>query len=230
MDRLNPTIIEEPGYEWVAPFLAEQRVEVGGVAAVPFRGQRRRAARRRRLRRVDPRPATVERARLRRSGTRPRAEPRSTTRTAPFLPPAAAHARRRLQAPPRRALRHRLRPPLHDRQHADQALRLMAALEGCVRRVHGRAARVAPPRERRRRDVPDARERRLRRATSTTATSIRCCGSRSGAGRSRGICATCSRRRSTATRSRRRGTATGARRVRGRAAAGRSSPNLLARK
>ena len=33
MDRLNPTIIEEPGYEWVAPFLAEQQLEV--VASLP---------------------------------------------------------------------------------------------------------------------------------------------------------------------------------------------------
>jgi len=33
MDRCNPTIVEEPGYEWVAPFLAEQRVEV--VASLP---------------------------------------------------------------------------------------------------------------------------------------------------------------------------------------------------
>ncbi len=33
MDRLNPTIIEEPGYEWVAPFLAEHRLEV--VASLP---------------------------------------------------------------------------------------------------------------------------------------------------------------------------------------------------
>ena len=33
MDRCNPTIIEEPGYEWVAPFLATHRVEV--VASLP---------------------------------------------------------------------------------------------------------------------------------------------------------------------------------------------------
>lgn len=33
MDRLNPTIIEEPGYEWVAPFLAEHRLEI--VASMP---------------------------------------------------------------------------------------------------------------------------------------------------------------------------------------------------
>ena len=33
MDRLNPTIIEEPGYEWVADFLAEHRVEA--VASLP---------------------------------------------------------------------------------------------------------------------------------------------------------------------------------------------------
>ncbi|MBA1146713.1 arsenosugar biosynthesis radical SAM protein ArsS [Ectothiorhodospiraceae bacterium WFHF3C12] len=33
MDRLNPTIMNEPGYEWVGPFLAEQRVEA--VASLP---------------------------------------------------------------------------------------------------------------------------------------------------------------------------------------------------
>lgn len=33
MDRLNPTIIEEPGYEWVADFLATHAVEV--VASLP---------------------------------------------------------------------------------------------------------------------------------------------------------------------------------------------------
>jgi len=33
MDRLNPTIIEEPGYEWVAEFLASRRVEA--VASLP---------------------------------------------------------------------------------------------------------------------------------------------------------------------------------------------------
>jgi radical SAM/Cys-rich protein len=33
MDRCNPTILEEPGYEWVAPFLANQRVEV--IASLP---------------------------------------------------------------------------------------------------------------------------------------------------------------------------------------------------
>ncbi len=33
MDRCNPTIIEEPGYEWVAEFLAQQCVEV--IASLP---------------------------------------------------------------------------------------------------------------------------------------------------------------------------------------------------
>ncbi|MGK7297328.1 MAG: arsenosugar biosynthesis radical SAM (seleno)protein ArsS [Candidatus Wenzhouxiangella sp. M2_3B_020] len=33
MDRLNPTIMEEPGYDWVAPFLADHRVEA--VASLP---------------------------------------------------------------------------------------------------------------------------------------------------------------------------------------------------
>ena len=33
MDRLNPTTMEEPGYDWVAPFLAEHRVET--IASLP---------------------------------------------------------------------------------------------------------------------------------------------------------------------------------------------------
>ena len=33
MDRLNPTLMEEPGYDWVGPFLAEHRVEV--IASLP---------------------------------------------------------------------------------------------------------------------------------------------------------------------------------------------------
>lgn len=33
MDRLNPTIMEEPGYDWIGPFLAEHDVEV--VASLP---------------------------------------------------------------------------------------------------------------------------------------------------------------------------------------------------
>jgi radical SAM/Cys-rich protein len=37
MDRLNPTIIEEPGYEWVADFLAENDVEL--VASLPCYSQ-----------------------------------------------------------------------------------------------------------------------------------------------------------------------------------------------
>ncbi len=37
MDRLNPTIIEEPGYEWVAEFLAEQQIEL--VASLPCYSQ-----------------------------------------------------------------------------------------------------------------------------------------------------------------------------------------------
>jgi radical SAM/Cys-rich protein len=37
MDRLNPTIIEEPGYAWVAPFLAAHQVEA--VASLPCYSQ-----------------------------------------------------------------------------------------------------------------------------------------------------------------------------------------------
>lgn len=37
MDRLNLTLLEEPGYEWVAPFLAEHDVEV--VASLPCYSQ-----------------------------------------------------------------------------------------------------------------------------------------------------------------------------------------------
>ena len=37
MDRLNPTIMEEPGYEWVGTFLAEHRVEA--IASLPCYSQ-----------------------------------------------------------------------------------------------------------------------------------------------------------------------------------------------
>jgi radical SAM/Cys-rich protein len=37
MDRLNPTIIEEPGYEWVVDYLAARRVEI--VASLPCYSQ-----------------------------------------------------------------------------------------------------------------------------------------------------------------------------------------------
>lgn len=37
MDRLNPTIMEEPGYEWVGEFLAEHKVEA--VASLPCYSQ-----------------------------------------------------------------------------------------------------------------------------------------------------------------------------------------------
>jgi radical SAM/Cys-rich protein len=37
MDRLNPTIMEEPGYEWVGEFLAEHRIEA--VASLPCYSQ-----------------------------------------------------------------------------------------------------------------------------------------------------------------------------------------------
>ena len=37
MDRLNPTIMEEPGYDWVGPFLAEHRIEA--VASLPCYSQ-----------------------------------------------------------------------------------------------------------------------------------------------------------------------------------------------
>lgn len=38
MDRLNPTIIEEPGYPWVGEFLAEHQVEI--VASLPCYSQK----------------------------------------------------------------------------------------------------------------------------------------------------------------------------------------------
>ncbi|HEV7735733.1 MAG TPA: arsenosugar biosynthesis radical SAM (seleno)protein ArsS [Candidatus Binatia bacterium] len=37
MDRMNPTIMEEPGFEWVGGFLADQRVEV--IASLPCHSQ-----------------------------------------------------------------------------------------------------------------------------------------------------------------------------------------------
>src|SRR5690606_19910194 len=37
MDRLNPTIMEEPGYEWVGEFLASHQVEA--IASLPCHSQ-----------------------------------------------------------------------------------------------------------------------------------------------------------------------------------------------
>ena len=55
MDRCNLTILEQPGQEDLAEFLAGERVEV--VASMPcyLRGQCRAPARQRRVRRLDPR-------------------------------------------------------------------------------------------------------------------------------------------------------------------------------
>ena len=57
MDRCNLTILEQPGQEDLAEFLAGEQVEI--VASMPcyLRGQCRPPARQGRVRRLDPRPA-----------------------------------------------------------------------------------------------------------------------------------------------------------------------------
>ena len=102
MDRCNLTILEVPGQEDLAEFLAGEQVEI--VASMPcyLRGQRRPPARQGRVRRLDPRPAAPQRAGLwpRRLGPHP--QPRLQP-ARPVAAAAAGRARSRLQARPRRA-------------------------------------------------------------------------------------------------------------------------------
>ena len=76
----------------------------------------------------------AERAGLRHARAAGSRSTSSTTRRARALPPRAGDARGRLQAHPRREVRHRVQPALHAREHADPALRLDAGLEGPVQR------------------------------------------------------------------------------------------------
>ena len=76
IDRCNLIILDEPGHEDTAEFLARERRARRRFAAVLPGGQRRRPARARRVRAQHRGAARAERARLRRAGQRARARPR----------------------------------------------------------------------------------------------------------------------------------------------------------
>ena len=122
MDRCNLTILEVPGQEDLAEFLRDRQVEI--VASMPcyLRGQCRPPARQGRVRRLDPWLAAPQRAGLRPRRHRPHAQSRLQSAGA-VAAARAGSTRGRLQARARRALRRRVQPALHARQHADPALR-----------------------------------------------------------------------------------------------------------
>ena len=161
MDRLNPTIIEEPGYEWVGAFLAAQRVEA--VASLPCYSQQNVDEQRGEgvFDVVDPRAAGSS-TRSATARTVPAwSSTWSTTRTGAFLPPAQARSRP-TTAPARRELRHRASTGCS----RWPTCRSSASARGCCRKgqfddLHGHARGRAPGREPRRGDVPFADQRRL---------------------------------------------------------------------
>ena len=96
MDRCNLTILEQPGQEDLAEFLAANQRRGGRLDALLSAGQCRTPARQGRVRRLDPRPAEAQRARLRaRSGLD--AQPGLQSARAGAAA-AAGRARSRLQA------------------------------------------------------------------------------------------------------------------------------------
>ena len=132
MDRCNLTILEVPGQEDLAEFLAAQQVEI--VASMPCylednvdrqRGKGVFDASIRGLRELNALGYGREGSGLVLNLV--------YNPQGPSLPPAQDAARGRLQARARRAPRHRVQPPLHARQHADPALRRDPDRQGRVR-------------------------------------------------------------------------------------------------
>ena len=162
IDRCNLTVLNEPGFEDLAEFLAREAVEV--TASLPCytkenvdrqRGEHVFESSILGLQKLNALGYGGER-------TRPRAQSRlQPARTEPAA--RAGPARGRLQARARGALRHRVQSAVHARQHADQALRLDADHAGAVRELHGAAALRAQPGQPRRGHVPDAGVGRLSR-------------------------------------------------------------------
>ena len=92
-----------------------------------------------------------------------------------LLAPVAGDAREPTTSESLPGLRHRVRPPVHDHQHADQALRRRSrALWKDISEYMALLVNHFNPATVDGRHVPLARERRLGRRVSTTATSIRC--------------------------------------------------------
>ena len=153
MDRCNLTILEQPGQEDLAEFLAGEGVEV--VASMPcyLAGQCRTSARQGRVRRLDPRPdASSTRVGYGR-------DPELVLNLVynpqgPSLPPPQAA----LEADYKRVLGEQygivFNTLYRARQHADPALRHDADQQRRVRRLSRPAAGRASRRQSRRRDVP----------------------------------------------------------------------------
>ena len=162
IDRCNLTILNEPGFEDLAEYLASERVEV--TASLPCytkdnvdrqRGNDVFESSILGLRKLNALGYGREGSGL--------ALNLVYNPLGPFLPPRAGKARSRLQARARQPFRHRVQSPVHAGEHADRALRLDARVARQVRGVHGAAAQRAQSGEPRRRHVPHAGLGRLAR-------------------------------------------------------------------
>ena len=155
IDRCNLTVLEQPGQENTAEFLASEQVEI--VASMPcylednVNAQRGKGVFEASIRSLRQ----AQRAGLRPRGLGPHAQS-GLQPARPVVAAPAGGARSRLQAHPRRAARRRVQFALHARQHADPAVRFNADLARHVRPI-SRAAPARPPgRQPRRRDVPQS--------------------------------------------------------------------------
>ena len=136
IDRCNLTILEEPGHEDLAEFLAAHGVEV--VASLPcyleenVDRQRGKGVFDASIHGLQ----AAERPGLRSAGHRPRSSTWSTTRRAP----ACRRRRRRWKRDYKQHLGERygivFNQSVHAGQHADPALRQHAGLQGPVQRLH----------------------------------------------------------------------------------------------
>ena len=140
IDRCNLTILLEPGYEWLADFLAAHRLKI--VASMPCYEPENvnTPARQRCLRCQHPGAPTPEPAWLRPPGrlcSRPRLQSQRR-----FSTPGTGRTRSRLQTRTEKPLRHRFSPPLHDYEHAYCPLRLVAQAQREARHIHAVARRV----------------------------------------------------------------------------------------
>ena len=153
IDRCNLTILEEPGQEDLAQFLAEQQVEV--TASLPCYSednvdkQRGKGVFDKSIRGLQALNALGY------------GKPGSSLTLnlvynpqGPSLPPNQETARGGLPPLPVRQLRRRVQSPVHHHQHADPALRLHADLQRPVRGLHGPPGAVLRADEPRLRHVP----------------------------------------------------------------------------
>ena len=223
IDRCNLTILNEPGFEDLAEFLAREGVEI--TASLPCY-TKDNVDRQRGEHVFDSSILALTKLNALGYGIDGSGLVLNLVYNplGPSLPPAQDRLEADLQARAGRQFRRRVQPPVHARQHADRALRLDARHAGQVRELHGAPAFGAQPGQPRRRDVPHARLGRLSRLSSTTAISTRCSAFRwSSPGKARRhVTDLLTSSGSTARRSPSPITATAARPVKARAAAARS--------